>query len=140
MAAQVADAYKTLQPVAFGNEVKMAKLSYNFANDGGAAADTHDLGIAGGKIMIVHSRVHVTTAFTSGGSATVIIGVSGGDTDAFLDTTSGAVASLTDDSVHQETTGQGIVLADGAVIRMDIATADLTAGALDLYVWYISVA
>lgn len=138
MANVTATGYKTLGR-GFSNELQYAKLVYNFSADGGASADAYRLGITDGKIMVVHSRVHVETAFTSGGSATVIIGVEGGDTDAFLDLTSGAVASLTDDSVHQETAGQGLVIADGAYISADVGTADLTAGKLTLHLWYVNV-
>lgn len=124
----------------FSNELSYMKLTYDFAVDGGAFADSAVIGTTAGKIMVVHSRVHVETACASLGSATLIMGVVGGDTDAFLDLTSGAVASLTDDSVHQETAGQGIVLADGAQIAADIGTADLTAGKVHLHLWYVNVA
>jgi len=137
MAQVTAAAHKTFGR-GFSNELGYVKLTYNFANDAGAAADTVKLGTTDGKICVVMSRVVVETACTSGGSATMIIGVNGGDTDAFLDTTSGAVASLTDDSVHQETAGQGLVLASGAVIEADIATADLTAGKVHLHLWYVN--
>lgn len=138
MAEFDAAAYKTFGP-GFSNELSYVKLTYDFATDGGEADDTLVLGATTGKIMIVHSRVHVETAFT-GASGTVIIGVKGGDTDAFLDITSGAVASLTDDAVHQETAGQGIVLASGAEVLMDIATTDMTTGKLHLHLWYVNVA
>ena len=138
MANVTANGYKVLDR-GFSNELSYAKLVYDFAEDGGASADAYRLALTAGKIMVVHSRVHVETAFTSGGSATVIIGVEGGDTDAFLDLTSGAVASLTDDSVHQETAGQGIVIADASYIAADVGTADLTAGKLTLHLWYVNV-
>ena len=138
MANVTANGFKKLDR-GFSNELSYAKLVYDFAEDGGAFADAFRMGITAGKIMVVHSRVHVETEFTSGGSATVIIGVEGGDTDAFLDLTSGAVASLTDDSVHQETAGQGLVIADGSYIAADVGTADLTAGKLTLHLWYVNV-
>lgn len=137
MAAQVSANYKTIGR-GFSNELQYAKIVYDFAVDGGEADDTMDLAVTSGKIMVVHSRFHVETAF-AGTNATMIIGVQGGDTDAFLDVTSGAVTSLTDDSVHQETAGQGIVLASGAVITADVATADLTAGKGTLHLWYVNV-
>lgn len=121
----------------FSNELSYVKLTYDFAVDGGEADDSVVIGITSGKILVVHSKVHVETAF-AGTNATMIIGVDGGDTDAFLDVTSGAVTSLTDDSVHFETAGQGIVLADGAEIACDIATADVTQGKLHLHLWYVN--
>lgn len=123
----------------FSNEVQTVKLVYDFANDAGEADDTIKLGTTDGKILVLHSRVHVETACESGGSATMIIGVKSGDTDAFMDVTSGAVASLTDDAVIQETAGQGIVLASGAVILADIATADLTEGKVNLILQYMNI-
>jgi len=56
-----------------------------------------------------------------------------------LDTTSGAVASLVDDYVASETAGQGIVLASGAAIHLDIGTADLTAGKINLCLTYVNI-
>jgi len=79
--------------------------------------------------------VHVETACTSAGSATVAIGTTS-DVDAFLDATSGAVASLTEDAVIYETTAQHIMAADDYFV-LDVGTADLTAGKLHVYVWFV---
>lgn len=117
----------------FSGERFDKKLTYDFSVDAGAAADAIRIGQAAGKCIITEAYVHVETACTSGGSATVAIGVEGGDVDAFLDITSGAVANLTDDAVLSETTGQGIVMAADAYVLFDIATADLTAGKVNLY-------
>lgn len=138
MAQKTAAAHKVLGPL-FSNEVGFAKLTYDFANDGGATSDTYVIGTAGRKIAIMDAMVHVETACTSGGSATVSIGVSGGDVDAFLDTTSGAVANLVDDFCEKETAGQKIVIADDGKIELVIGTAALTAGKINLYVKYINV-
>ena len=78
--------------------------------------------------------MHVETACSSGGSATLIIGIEGGDVDAFMDVTSGAVASLTDNAVGFETTGQGIYVAASSYILADIGTANMTAGKVALYI------
>ena len=60
-------------------------------------------------------------------------GVSGGDVDAFLDTTSGAVAALTLNAVIDgESASERLRLAAGAVIRMEIETATMTAGKVEL--------
>jgi hypothetical protein len=138
MATVTAAAHKTFGR-GFSNERQTVKLTYNFTNDAGAFADVVKVGTTEGKILVLDSAVHVETACTSAGSATVIVGVAGGDTDAFMDLTSGAVASLTDDSVAQETTGQGIVLASGAAIHLDIGTADLTAGKINVILSYINI-
>lgn len=123
----------------FSNERSFIKLTYDFAKDAGAFADVVKIGTTNGKILVLDSCVHVETACTSLGSATVIVGVAGGDTDAFMDLTSGAVASLADDYVNQEATGQGIVLASGAAIHLDIGTADLTAGKINVILSYINI-
>lgn len=138
MARKIAAAHKTLGGL-FSNEVGYEKLTYNFANDGGATTDTYVIGTAGRKIAIMDAMVHVETACTSGGSATVSIGVVGGDVDAFLDVTSGAVANLVDDFTEKETAGQKLVVASAGQIEVVIATAALTAGKINLLVKYVNI-
>lgn len=138
MSTVTAAAHKTFGR-GFSNEVQYVKLTYNFANDAGAFADVVKVGTTDGKILVLNSYVHVETLCASLGSATVIVGVAGGDTDAFMDLTSGAVASLADDYVSSETTGQGIVIASGAAIHLDIGTADLTAGKINLVMTYVNI-
>ena len=123
----------------FSNERQFVKLTYDFANDAGAAADAIRLGTTNGKILVMDSVVHVETACTSGGSATVAVGIEGGDVDAFMDTTSGAVANLVDDFCNQETAGQGLVIANGGAVLLDIATADLTAGKINVLLSYVNI-
>lgn len=117
----------------FPGERFATKLVYDFAVDGGAFADAVRIGLAATNCVITESVVHVETACTSGGSATVIIGVEGGDTDAFLDLTSGAVANLVDNFVDNETAGQKIYVASGSYVSLDIGTANLTAGKIAVY-------
>lgn len=138
MAQKLVAAHKTLGR-GFSNEVQMMKLTYDFAADGGATTDTYVLGTTSGKILVLDACVHVETACTSGGSATVAIGVNGGDVDAFLDVTSGAVANLVDDFTEKEAAGQKIVLASGAKIEAAIATAALTAGKINLVLSYVNI-
>lgn len=116
----------------FGNELQLVKLTWSQAADTGEADDTFKMGTTDGKLLVVGSWVHVETTCV-GASGTMIIGVKSGDTDAFLDITSGAVANLAADFVDKETTGQGIILASGAVILADIATTDFSAGKVSLY-------
>jgi hypothetical protein len=138
MATQTSTALKTFGG-GFSNETQTQRLTWDYSVDGGEADDTVRIGYTSSKILILDSRVHVETAGVSGGSATLILGIEGGDTDAFLDATSGAVASLTDDSVHSETAGQNIVVAAGSYIAADIATADMTAGKVHLWIRYVRV-
>jgi hypothetical protein len=122
----------------FSNEVQLAKFTYNFANDTGAQA-TYTLGTFTDKVMITNAIVQVETA-CAGATATVTIGLAGTDVDCFLTTAHGAVASLTDDATFKETAGQLIVVPDNETISCTIATADLTAGKINLFIEYINVA
>jgi hypothetical protein len=138
MATVTAAAHKTFGR-GFSNERQTVKLTYNFANDAGAFADAVKIGSTDGKILVLDSCVHVETLCASLGSATVIVGVAGGDTDSFMDLASGAVANLVDDFVNQEAAGQGIVIASGADIHLDIGTADLTAGKINVILSYVNI-
>lgn len=131
----MADASKKLELGAFSNELRLARLEYDFSKDGGATGDL-ELAVARGNIIIHDAWVHVPTACTSGGSATVVIGVDGGDEDAILDATSGAVANLTADAVLSETTSPGLLMTDGQEIQLTIGTAALTAGKISVHVAY----
>jgi len=102
-------------------------LEYDFANDGGAAS-TISLGKFEHKTLVLRGKVFVETACTSGGSATVIVGASTADVDAFLDATSGAVANLVDDLVAVESTSENLVVAEDETLDLTIGTAALTAG------------
>lgn len=132
MAAKNASAFKKIADV-FSNEEFSQKLTYDFSSEGGATADTYRLGQVNKKCVLAECTVYVETAATSGGSAVVNIGVEGGDTDAMLDNTNGAVASLTADAAYQQAAAQGLVIDADGYITMSIATADLTAG--KIHVW-----
>lgn len=132
-----AAAYKTTG-TGFRNQVNHIEFEYDFANDGGAVG-TIKLGKFEQKCLVRKASVHVLTACTSGGSATVKIGTSTGDDDAFLDTTSGAVGSLTLNAVVEETAGQSLIVAADEDVEMVIAVAALTAGKIRVYVEYILV-
>lgn len=135
MATTTSPRMKTLLGGGFPGELVSHKLVWDFDIDGGAAADTVRIGQVGSKGFLITSAYwHVETACASGGSATMIIGIEGGDVDAFMDATSGAVASLTDNAVGFETTGQGIYVAASSYIHVDIATANMTAGKVALYI------
>ena len=117
----------------YGQESKSYRFTYSFAASGGDTADTFEMGETDGKFIVTKSLVHVTTACTSGGSAVVTIGTSG-DPDAFMDATAGAVANLVDDDITaDQAAGTNLVLASAETIELTIATADLTAGEISLY-------
>ncbi len=121
------------------NERFTVVLEYDFANDGGATA-TFDLGAFKHKTLVLQGAVFVETVCTSGGSATVAVGTSTADPDAFMDITSGAVAALVDDFVHTETAGTRLVVAANETCILAIATAALTAGKIKVILECIKVA
>lgn len=121
----------------FTGETKRVGLIYDFSKDGGAySGNTYYLGTISGKVLIEKVIVRVTTAVTSGGSATVIIGHSDND-DYWMDATGGAVANLAIDLVGANaTTGIPLVLQDAKKITMKIGTADLLTGVIVVDVYY----
>lgn len=120
------DKYKSHAQMGYGLEV--VEVEYDFAKDGGATGAL-DIITFTEAMVLVDAYLKVDTAFTSGGSATLIWGVKGGDTDACLDVTSGAVANLTLGAVIPgETACKQIKLAADSVLEMTIGTAAMTAG------------
>jgi hypothetical protein len=133
-----AAAHKTLGKL-FSNQIQTEKLTYDFAEDGGATGSI-ELGTFANKSLVLDAWVHVETACTSGGSATVEIGINDADPNAFMDTTSGAVASLVDDLVHNEAAGQiGLVAAANDTVRLTIGAETLTAGKINVIVSYMNI-
>lgn len=139
MAVVIGNTYRKLD-VGYYNEAQIARLVYDFAEDGGATADTVRLAQVTGKILVVEATLHVITAFTSGGSATVTLGAETADADAFAAAV--AVGTLVDDYVVKTAAGQILVI-DGAsatdYITLAVGTAALTAGKLELIMRYFNV-
>lgn len=129
---------------AFTNGVEYANVVYDFAADGGATGAL-DLFEAGADVVITHFHSKVVTACTSGGSATVIAGISGGTTNLFMNVTQGAVASLTANAVVVSPVVEGtpnvlalpLKIASGGKIIMTIGTAALTAGKIKFVIGYV---
>lgn len=138
--------HKTIGTV-FGNEVVVERVVYDFAVDGGAAAAL-DIFTAGADIVLLGFHAYVKTTATSGGSATLKVGVTGDD-DLFMTTTEGAVANLTANAVLQakpvltEGTPNTVVwpfprrLPSGEKILQTIGTAALTAGKVEYVLEYM---
>ena len=130
----------------FKNEKVVERVVYDFAVDGGATGALTRF-TAGSAVVVTDFYAVVKTTCTSGGSATVIAGVTG-DTDAFVTTTTGAVAGLTANAVLQPV----VVLSEGTpntiafplprrmaaddVLTMTIGTAALTAGKIEFVLEY----
>jgi hypothetical protein len=125
----------------FSNEEQTIKARYDFAVDAGATGALN-IFTAESDCIITDFHALVKTAGTSGGSATVAVGVTG-STSAFVTTTQGAVANLTANAVFQanvvltEGTPNTAAfplprrLASGDSVLMTIGTAALTAGVID---------
>jgi hypothetical protein len=126
-------AYKTIDKI-FTDERGFVKLTYDFAADTGGTSDTFRLALVNSKIIITEAILHVETAFTSGGSATMDIGATTADADAFGDGI--AVATLVDDYAIDTAAGQSLVVDAADYIALTFATAAMTAGKLHLYLSY----
>jgi hypothetical protein len=118
----------------FSNELKTVELVYDFSTDGGADADQYRLAQVQSAILVVGAVIQVSTAFTSGGSATVTVGAETADPDGFLAST--AVATLVDNYAKAEAAGQALVIGAGDYISLNPGTADLTAGKLHVHLIY----
>ena len=134
--ANTAD-YKHIE--GYTDQVYSKVFEYDFANDTGAQG-TYVMGLFKHKAIVLRSKVFVETACGSVGSATVAIGTSVADPDAFMDATSGAVASLIDDFLHVESTSENLVVAADETLDLIIATADLNAGKIKVILECLNVA
>lgn len=113
--------YKGSQYVLSGGQEHL-EVEYDFANDGGATGSL-DLFIPKEAMVCELAYLKVKTLCTSGGSATVAVGVSGG---AGL-VAATAVASLTAGAVIVPA-AHPVKLAADAAVQLTIGTAALTAG------------
>ncbi len=118
--------YKKVAP--YTNEIEVVRVTYDFAKDGGAVGAL-DLFEAPAASLVKLAEMHVQTACTSGGSATVSAGKSA-DLAGMIGAT--AVASLTAGAAILGAAIDGShALAAADVVKMEIATAALTAGKID---------
>ena len=127
--------YKAKVGPSFKNAEEIVRVVYDFSLDGGATGAL-DIFTAEQDMIVTGFHLQVLTACTSGGSATLIVGVSGGDTDACLDATSGAVANLGANAVIGQEATVPFRLASGGKLIQTIGTAALTAGKIE-YVFKI---
>lgn len=123
----------------FTNEKSFAKFTYDFAVDGGVVG-TVVLGKFDDKALILDAVVHVETACTSTGSATVKIGLKTTDDDCFLTAAAGAVANLADEFCAKQSAGQAIVAPADTNVELVIGTEALTAGKINVVVEYMNIA
>lgn len=108
------------------NEERIVRVTYDFAEDGGAIGD---LGLitANGELMITKFAMFVETAVTSAGAATMDAGVTGA-TDQFLNGVAKATL-VADYAAREDAIGDlPAVLANGEQVTMSLADAAWTAG------------
>lgn len=128
-----------------GNQPKHLEFLYDFTSAQGGTAGAIVLTAADGTAqqipgnsIVMSFNAHVEVPVTSGGSATVALGIVG-DTDCFVGAT--AKGSLGLNVVLGNSNGTGLpvhVLAPTNVLAT-IGTADLTAGKIKVFVSYIEV-
>lgn len=114
----------------FSNETEVVRTVYDFTKDGGATADKIDLLEADDDMVITSAYLKVLVAGTSGGSATVAIGIEGGTEAELIAAT--AVAGLTLGALIKKNDSLPLKVAKDAKLVLVIATADLTAGKFEL--------
>lgn len=123
---------------------KWARGQYSFATDGGAVGDivlTTTPTVPSGA-LVLRSFARVSTAFTSGGAATVAVKLEGAADLNAADAISGAPWSSTGLKQLDATGGdnEGVVTTAARSVTLTVATAALTAGVADIYVEYIEPA
>jgi hypothetical protein len=115
-----------------------AHATYSFAVDGGAISTITPVGTAAlpNKAIITGVTINFSTAVTSAGSATVAVGTSAGSsTTSLLAAT--AKASCTGLVAGVPTLAAPIELTAAGNITVTIATAALTAGVAEIFVYYV---
>lgn len=118
-----------------------AKMSYNFATDGGAVgvitpANSPNIPA---KAIILGGTIDITAALTSGGAATISIGTSAGSSAASLKAPT-AVATWTIGQmavIPVFTAATYLKLTAQGQLNMTVAAFDLTAGAFNVNVAYL---
>lgn len=124
-----------------GGQPRAAVGLYDFDVDGGAVGDITLRGdtIPSGAIL-VDALLHVDTAVTSGGAATLAIKVEGAADVNAADAVSGAPWSTTGAKRADFTATTAPIKTTAArSIVATVATAALTAGKFTVVVWYVEV-
>lgn len=125
------------------NREEIYRIEYDFTKDAGATG-VLDIATAEADLVITDFWTTVAVAGTSGGSATLKVGITGSDAK-FMNTTQGAVASLTLGAVILPPAVEGtpnalplpVKLVSGAKILQTIGTETLLTGK---FVYFIKVA
>ena len=121
------------------------KGNYKFSRDGGAVGDINlkdqdgvGLLVVPSGAVIVNAIVHVTTAFTSGGAATIDL-----NSEAANDLlAAGAVASFSSNAKIQGipdfgTLADAVITTAARTLSLSVNVAALTEGEANVYVFYV---
>jgi hypothetical protein len=120
--------------------MKVAKIVYDFAKDGGAVGNIIvGAGMIPKDAIVVGGLIFVNTAVTSGGAATVALRLEA-DAD-LLAATAKASISLNAklDVIPVRTAATVIKATDYRGVTVQVAVADLTAGKLTIFLEYYQV-
>lgn len=120
----------------------VAHAQYNFANDGGAVGTITPVNnfTLPTNAVIMNVVINSTTAVTSAGAATVAIGTTVGSSATSLLTATGK-ASFTSNAFVQgvpvpQTASTFVKLSASGQLQVTVGTAALTAGVIEVYVFY----
>jgi hypothetical protein len=125
------------------NDIRIARAKYDFAVDGGAIstitpANSETLPA---NAIIVGGTVNVTTAVLSAGSATVAVGTSAGSsTTSLLAATAKATLSINAILNAVPVFATPVKMSAAGTITFTIGTATLTAGVIEVFVFYVVAA
>ena len=109
----------------FGNVSELVRVTYDFAEDGGAIGD-YDMIEADGNLLVELVNADVKTAVTSADAILFDIGKGDGGTEFWSDVVKATLAI--DAQVASEVVGKIVELADGEKIVMGIEAFAATAG------------
>jgi len=117
------------------------RMKYVFGTDGGAEAATNHIALANNatipnNAVVTEVTTYVSTAVTSGGSATLkwVMGEAGNNTYNVDLSSADAKGDYIDEAVLVHSDGGKAKAA--SVMKLDVGTADLTAGVIDVFVEY----
>lgn len=132
-----------LTPLTTSTGLRVAYAKYDFAVDGGAQgtiAPTNSSTIPDNAIL-VGATLNSTSAVTSNGSATVAVGTSAGSSTTSIKGAT-AKASWSADAVLNGVPvfATPVKLTAAGTITFTIGTADLTAGVIEAFVYYVVAA
>jgi hypothetical protein len=116
----------------------VAHALYNYATDGGASCTPALNAVIPANAILVGATINSTTAVTAAGSATVGIGTTAGSTSTSI-LAATAKATLSIDALINgvPTLAAPVKMSAAGSISLVIATGPLTAGVIEVFVYYI---